>query len=76
MPLPSLRTLTDAEFVQHVRVACKMFAVKSFEKDHPNCGKEAAWQYAQQHWKNFQEVALDWLSMCEAMAEADAAPWN
>jgi len=53
-----------------------MFAVKSFERDHPNCGTETAWQYAQQHWKNFQEVALDWLSMCEAMAEADAAPWN
>lgn len=73
MSMPSFRTLTDAEFRQRVRLACKMFAMSSFKKIHPNCDREAAWQYAERSWKSFQEIALDWLSTCEAMAETDAS---
>jgi hypothetical protein len=75
--MKTIKLMTNEEFVQHVRLSAKMFAVRSFERANPGCTEDESWQYAERNWKQFKETALDWIAVCEADREArEAAPWN
>src|SRR5206468_2195728 len=75
--LPSVQTMTDDEYLTHVRTAAKMFAFRHHLRADPGGDEEAAHAYAARYWKRHTETALDFLAMCEADREAhEQAPLN
>lgn len=77
MPLPSFRTMSRDELRDYFEAVCRMFARKRFRRHNPGAAEADAQAFADRHWRTFREMALDFIAIAEADAEARAAaPWN
>lgn len=54
-----------------VRIHAKLFAFRHRLRQNP-ADEEAAHEFAAQHWRRFKDVALDYLAVKLAIAEAEA----
>ncbi len=77
MPLPRVQSLTDSELRAHLQTVCYTLAGEHFRKHNPDADPDQADTFAQRHWREFRETALDFLALAEADREArEAAPYN
>ena len=73
MPNEPLASMTDDEVRTHLRLTCKMLAVRHHRKHNPTAGADAANAFAERNWSQFRGAALDFLSIAEADRQAPAA---
>lgn len=64
-----MKTLSQP--LDEVRIAAKLFAFRHHLRQDPG-GEEAAHQFAARHWRRFEDMALDYLAVKLAIAEAAA----
>lgn len=77
MPLPSVQSMTDTELRAHLQTVCYTLAAEHFHKHNPDAELQQADNYADRHWREFRETALDFLALAEADREArEVAPNN
>lgn len=75
MPLPSFRTMSRDELRDYFEAVCRMFAMRHSQRTGAALAEQH--RYADRHWRTFREMALDFIAIAEADAEARAAaPWN
>jgi hypothetical protein len=70
------RKMSKPELRQTVDMLAREAAMKHFQRRNPGCADEAAWAFAEDHWRQFIDVAADVLATLEAMDEAAAAGSN
>jgi hypothetical protein len=75
-PMP-FASMTSDEIRDMVRIHAMMFAFLRFSRTNPGHDEERAHAFAERHWRQFRDMALDYLALSFAIAERDAAaPWN
>ncbi len=69
--------MTDDAFRATVETIAREAAMKHYQRKFPRCHGREAWEFANQNWRQFVEVAADVLALLEALDEAEeAAPNN
>lgn len=75
MPLPSFRTMSRDELRDHLETVCRMFAMRHSQR--AGAALDEQHRYADRHWRECREMAIDFIAVSEADREARAAaPWN
>jgi hypothetical protein len=70
-------TMTDEEFIHNVRQAAWAFASAAFTKANAGSTAAEAGRFADRHWRQFEDRALDFAALCAATQQAEAtAPYN
>ena len=68
--------MRKAEVGRQVMMAAATFAYETFLRDQPGATEEDAIGYAELHWREHVEMALDFLALKAGLDEKEAAPWN
>ena len=77
MHLQPIAGLNRTEIPDLVRIHAKMFAFLRYSRSNPGHAEDLAHVFAERHWRQFRDMALDYLAMSLAIAEQEAAaPWN
>lgn len=77
MTLKPLAQLSRDEVRDLVRVHAKLFAFRRYSRTNPRHDEERAHAFAERHWCQFRDMALDYLAVSMAIAEQEAAAaWN
>jgi hypothetical protein len=77
MTLKPLNRLSRDEVRDLVRVHAEMFAFLRYTRTNPGHDEERAHAFVERHWRQFRDMALDYLAVRLALAEKEAAaPWN
>lgn len=56
-------TMTDEQFRRHVVLVCHTLAVRWYARHRPGATRAAAWGYAVQHWREYEDGAIDFCTV-------------
>ena len=68
----SFRSLSKDELAHEVKKHAMLLAYTAYQNVHPGTEPEQAHKFAERHWSEFEEKALDLLATWEAMEESGA----
>jgi len=61
----SVRDMSDEEFTAEVRRVARLLAMGRYRKQNVGCADAAAVAFADQHWPDFRDAAVDFLIVRE-----------
>jgi hypothetical protein len=74
-PEENVMAMTE-ERRRHIKMLAHGFAAMKYQHKHLEATEDEAWDYAGQHWRQHLDTVFDFLAICQALDEADAAPMN
>jgi hypothetical protein len=61
---------------EYVPIYARGFCAERYRLEHPGCSEEEAWRHAERHWRDFVDMAIDFMALDHALTEQEAAPFN
>lgn len=65
--------MSVAERNELIAVTARGWAAERYRESHPGCTERSAWAWAARHWRAEVEGVIDWLAVCTALEEVEAA---